>query len=236
MKSRTTRPQTLPARLPSVPDHASGPTRYNEPDLALARDRMPGTRFRPGKTTADLRLQVEQLLLRKEAAPEEAWQALGPEVRTLLVDLLDDPVVQAQTAVQQRLIAVLGQLAIKRGVAPLCDLLSNGSQRAITRTYAANALGRIGEASAVPALAAVAGVKDAMVRRQVAIALGRIGHASAAPHLLMLCRDASVAVSEVAVRAARQQRLADVPGIGFQRASEKKTAARKNKLRPNADP
>jgi HEAT repeat protein len=234
MKKPTTKPVKLPAKLPSVPDRDAGPTQYNEPDLPPTRDQVPQTRFRLGQTKADLRLQVEQLLLRKEAAPVETWRALGEDARTLLVELLDDPVLQAQQGVYHRLIAVLGQMAVKRAVTPLSGVLANPEQLAITRTYAANALGRIGEPGAVPALAEAAHAKDSMIRRQVAIALGRVAHESAAAHLLRLSKDPSIAVAEVAVRAAKQQRLITTD-LTLRRPRSKKVATRKGKISPAAD-
>ena len=74
MKKRTTKGRNLPAKLPSLPDSESGLTRYNEPEPPTAQDRLPRTAFRLGDSKADLRLRVEQLLMRKEAAPEDALQ------------------------------------------------------------------------------------------------------------------------------------------------------------------
>ncbi len=233
MKKQTIKDRKLPAKLPSVPDHESGPTRYNEPEQRTAQDRMPRASFRLGDTRADLRLQVEQLLLRKEAAPDDAWKALGPEARTLLVDLLDDPVVRVQEAILHRVIAVIGQLEINRGIAPLGALLSDGSELAITRAYAANALGRIGEAAAIEPLAASVMADDTMVRRQVAIALGRIDRDAVLPHLLKLSKDKSIAVSEVAASSMQRRQQTNIAGVALKRpATAAKTLKRKKKVRP----
>ena len=233
MKKRTTKGRNLPAKLPSLPDSESGPTRYNEPEPPTAQDRLPRTAFRLGDSKADLRLRVEQLLMRKEAAPEDAWNALGPDARAMLVDLLDDPVMHAQEALLHRVIATVGQLAVNRGIAPLGALLTDGDERAITRTYAANALGRIGEPAAIEALAASVGAPDAMLRRQVAIALDRIDRDAVLPHLLKLGADKSLAVSEVALRALQRR-----GPQGVRISNPKPTPAaktRKKKIRPAAD-
>jgi len=234
MKKRTIKGRKLPVKLPSLPDRESGPTRYNEPEPRSAQDRLPRTAFRLGEGKADLRLRVEQLLMRKEAAPSDAWESLGQEARAMLVDLLDDPVVHAQEALLHRVIATVGQLAINRGIAPLGALLTDGDERAITRTYAANALGRIGEPAAIESLAAAVNASDAMLRRQVAIALDRIDRDAALPHLLKLGADKSVAVSEVAVRALQRLRP---PGVRVASPKKRTPAARtrKKKTMPEAD-
>jgi hypothetical protein len=191
----------LPVKYPSVPDSESGPTRYNEPDLPATGDRVPPDRFKLGDTQADLRLRIEQLLQRKEAAPVEAWAELGPDARALLVEMLDDEAVRSREAILQRLIAVVGQLSIRRGIAPLSAILADRSVSSVTQAYAVSALGRIGEPAAIAALAASADVKDDMIRRQVAIALGRIDRDTVVPHLMRLREDESIAVAEVAAEA-----------------------------------
>jgi HEAT repeat protein len=191
----------LPVKYPSVPDSAASPTRYNEPDIPKGEDRGPSERFQLGDTRADLRLRIEQLLQRKEAVPDEAWAELGPDARALLVEMLDDEAVRSREAVLHRLITVVGQLSVKRGIAPLSAILADGSARNVTRAYAANALGRIGEIATIDALVAATNVKDDMIRRQVAIALGRVDREAVVPHLLALREDRSIAVAEVAAEA-----------------------------------
>jgi HEAT repeat protein len=201
MTKQTSGKKKLPVKYPSVPDSEAGPTRYNEPDIPTGVDRVPSDRFQLSDTRADLRLRIERLLQRKEAASEDAWADLGPDVRALLVEMLDDEAVRSREAVLHRLISVVGQLSVKRGIAPLSAILADGSARNVTRAYAANALGRIGESAAIEALVAAANVKDDMIRRQVAIALGRIDRDAVVPHLLELREDKSIAVAEVAAEA-----------------------------------
>jgi HEAT repeat protein len=88
--------------------------------------------------------------------------------------MLDDEAIRSREAIFHRLISVLGELSVKRSVAPLAAILTDRSVGNLTKAYAANALGRIGEAAGVEALVASLNVKDEMVRRQVAMALGRI--------------------------------------------------------------
>jgi HEAT repeat protein len=201
MTKQTSEEKRLPVKYPSVPDSKAGPTRYNEPDITAGVDQVPSDRFQLGDTRADLRLRIERLLERKEAASEEAWADLGPDARALLVEMLNDESVRSREAILQRLISVVGQLSLKRGIAPLSAILADKSTRNVTRAYAANALGRIGEAAAIEALVAAANVKDDMIRRQVAIALGRIDRDAVIPHLLNLREDESIAVAEVADKA-----------------------------------
>jgi HEAT repeat protein len=115
--------------------------------------------------------------------------------------MLDDEVVRSHEPILHRVIGVVGQLSVKRGIAPLSAILADFSARPVTRAYAANALGRIGEAAGIDALVAAANVKNDMIRRQVAIALGRIDLDAVVPHLLALREDKSVAVAEVAAEA-----------------------------------
>lgn len=201
MTKRASKKKMIPVKYPSVPDSESGPTRYNEPDLPSAADKMPPDRFQLSDTRADLRLQIEQLLQRKEAAPDEAWADLGPDARSLLVEMLDDETVRSHEATLNRVIAVLGQLSVKRGITPLSAILADESAGPVQRAYAANALGRIREPAAIEALITSAKVKNDMIRRQVAIALGRIDHEAVIPHLLRLREDKSIAVAEVAAEA-----------------------------------
>lgn len=192
-----------PGDYPSEPDAKAEPGDHNEPDVDVNPDRMPDTGFELGGTSsqADLRMQIEQLLIRRESASPDAWANLGEEGRALLVELVDDWSIRAHDALFHRLIGVLGELRVKRAVPALSALLKDRSVSDLTKAYAANSLGRIGERGAVDALASSIGVNDEMVRRQVAMALGRIDDDVAVPHLIRLRDDSSAAVSEVAVAA-----------------------------------
>lgn len=223
-QSRRTR---LPVRYPSIPDRESGPPRYNEPPISPRADRMPSDRFQPGDTRADLRLRIERLLQRKEAASIDAWNELGSDARTLLVDMLDDEAVRSRETSLNRVISVIGTLGINRAISPLAAILMDRSASAVTRASAANALGRIGESAAIDALISVVGVKDDMIRRQAAMALGRIEREAVVPHLVELSRDESPAVAEVAAAALDvwETRLGRVPGRARKPATTKATTA-----------
>jgi len=203
MRKPASKGRKQPEKLPSVPESESSPSRYNEPSLPASEDRMPVDRFELGDTRADLRIRVERLLRRREAASEIAWAELGPDARSLLLEMLDDESVRSDESLLHRVIAVVGQLAVQRGIAPLSMILGDKSARPVTRAYAANALGRIGDIAALEALIVSVKVKDDMIRRQVAMALGRIDHDAVVPHLLNLSKDMSIAVAEIANEALR---------------------------------
>jgi len=204
MPTRTRSRKRLPANYPSIPDAQSGPTRYNEPEVSSALDRVPAIRFEYGLTKADLRMQIEDVLLRRCPLPAGTTTALNDDVRSLLIEMLEDEAIRSHDAMFHRLISLIGRLKIKRAVAALVDTLKDRSTSALTKAYAANALGRIGETAASDALVAVSSTKDAMVRRQIAMALGRINSESVIAHLIRFERDDSVAVSEVATEALRR--------------------------------
>src|SRR6476646_5775293 len=154
--SKKTKSVKLPVQYPSVPDSTSGPTRHNEADIPARPDRMPSGTFElsSGSSRAELRLRIEQLLSRREEIPPEALANLGEDARALMISLLDDEAIRSSPAVFHRLIATLGQMSVKRSVAPLSAILANASESDLTRAYAASALGRIGEPAAVEGLSA----------------------------------------------------------------------------------
>jgi hypothetical protein len=186
-----------------VPDSEAPAPRYDEPELPGADDRIPPVErmASEGRTLAHLRLRVERLLQRREAPASEAWAALGPEVRHLLPRMLDDPAVHGHEAIRQKLMATVAQLEITAAIPRLGTILTDPEESAVTRAYAANALGRMGDPQAVPLLSAAVADKDDMVRRQVARALGAVDHVDAVPHLMALKDDVS---AEVATTAAHE--------------------------------
>ena len=195
---------TQPGGFPSVPDDEATPGRHDEPPVDVSPDRVPDTGFEIGSDSrADLRLRVENLLLRREAASPEAWAALGEDAQSLLVEMLQDPSLRSQPALRHRVIAILGDLGVRWSVTSLGGILQDRSEDAVTRAHAANSLGRIGDRSAIEALAMTVSVRDDMLRRQVAMALGRIDDDAVVAHLLKLSADSSVAVAEVASGALR---------------------------------
>ena len=214
MPTTPTPKRKLPVLYPSVADIESEPPQYNEEDIKDPLDRVPRSRFVLADTPADLRMRVERLLQHREAATVEEWDELGPDARTMLVDLLDDPTVHADPELLRRVVAVAGLLGLRRAIAPLGTLLNDAGEAAITRAQAANALGRIGEAVALDALVSAGNDTDDVVRRQVAIALGRLDREVGTPHLLSLQHDKSVAVAEAAAEALRRRHSAARSGSG----------------------
>jgi hypothetical protein len=209
-------PKTQPSSdIPTVPDLEGPAPRYDEPELNVKRDQMPSGTFKPVEihSRATLRLQIEELLQRREPAPSSTWQELGDDAVELLLQLLDDTAIQRQEALRQRVIATLGQLNNARAVPRLGQLLLNAEEPAITRTYAASALGRIESAESVALLGQAVVDQDEMVRRQVALALGRSRDPRAVPYLLTLTNDKAGHVAEAAatqVRAYQNQLRLDI--------------------------
>lgn len=195
--------ERLPAKYPSIPDSESKPGNYNEPASPTKADSVPTAEFKlvVADSKADLRLRIEQLLLRRDSVGADDWAALGDAGRALLVELLDDQAIRSHQALFHRLIAMLGHLSVKRSVAPLAALLAADSETNLTKAYTATALGYIGGPSAQEALAGALGAKDDMVRCQVAKALGKMDSAAVIPHLRKLQQDKSVAVSQIAAEA-----------------------------------
>ena len=230
MKKRSSSTNQLPVNYPSVPSTKSGAYRYNEPAVTAKADRVPGSKFslRDHESRADLRLRIEQLLLTRDTRSDGAWGKLGEEGRSLMIELLDDEAIRSQEAIFHRLIAALGILAVKGSVAPLSAILNDESSTNLTRAYAANALGRIGEGTAIDALVSALTLKDEMVRRQIAIAFSRIDRETVIPHLIKLQRDKVIAVSEVAEAALRrwEQKLGVRFDIKGAKASKRARSAR----------
>jgi len=226
----------LPVKYPSVPDLKSEPGKYNEPAQPAKPNRMPMSRL--GETAPDsraaLRLRIEQLLMRRDSVGRDQWADLGDEARDLVINLVDDEAIRSNDAIRHRVIAILGELAVKRGIAPLRAILSSGSETALTKAYAATALGHIGGTTAVQALAGAVTEKDDMVRRQVAKSLARLQSVETVPLLLKLREDRSIAVAEVATKALQdwETRLGQPLGKAKKLPAAK---ARKKKLAPVAD-
>lgn len=164
---------------------------YNERDVRKSRDAMPGgiRRLDPKRSRAELRIAVEQLLERREPPPTKAWEALGEDARTMLVELLDDGAVRRSDALRHRVIVTIGELGIGSGLPRLGAILTDASEKPLTRTYTASALGRSGLPDAVALLGRAINDKDDMVRRQTALSLARLDTAEAIPYLRALGKD-----------------------------------------------
>jgi HEAT repeat protein len=132
-------------------------------------------------------------------------RARSPEERHLHRDLL----LAAKLAVES------GHGQIMRGilVPRLLRVLRGRRVGDSVREAAAKALGRIGDAAAVPGLLAALGDADADVRRAAAKALGEIGDAAAVPGLLAALRDADWRVRWAAAKALGEIGAPAVPGL-----------------------
>jgi hypothetical protein len=230
MATRKSTPR-LPVHYPSIPDADALPGLHDEPPIQVREDRVPSSRLGEAApdSIADLRLAIERLLRRKEAFDRKPWDALGERARPLMVEMLADEGMRAQPALLHRLIAALAELGEVRAVASLGSLVLEKSAPAATRAFAANALGRIGAPSSVEALALHVADRDDMIRRQVAMALGRLDATGAVPHLLVLARDRSAAVNEVAIDALRrwEGRLGRRLFVGVKPQAPKKVGRKK---------
>jgi HEAT repeat protein len=162
---------------------------------------MPKGAIRRGgaRSLAQIRMNVEELLRRREAPSPEAWRELGPEAEDVLVQLVDDPAIARQEALRQRVIATLGQLGVAATTPRLGAILRDRSEPPLTRAYAASALGTMGDPQCISELARAVLDRDEIVRRRVAVALGRIHHTDAVPHLLRLAKDRSPEIAEIAM-------------------------------------
>jgi hypothetical protein len=191
---------------PSVPASQSDDFKHSEQIDKPAEDVMPegddrlltqdgdgAARF---ASRAVLRLKIEQLLQRREAAPIEQWQALGPDGLEMLVSLLDDPGIGDD--VRHAVIATLGNLEQPLLADRLGPMLLDRSESALTRTYAASALGRLGGDRAVTWLGRASGDPDEMVRLQLARGLRRAGGPLAVAYLRSLSRDREGVVADEA--------------------------------------
>lgn len=193
-------PSNKHERPPSVPDLDAIPDTYDEPDTPPADDRLPAgdVTIVPASSRAVLRMRIEELLQRREPPSIDVWRALGPEAQDILVTLLDDATVAGHDALRQRVIATTAQLGAVEALPRLGQLLLDRSERALTRTFAANALGRIDPDAAIAVLGRAVGDEDATVRRQVARALGAARDPAAVSYLQQLAADPTPHVADVA--------------------------------------
>jgi putative membrane-bound dehydrogenase-like protein len=110
----------------------------------------------------------------------------GPEAIDALTDLLDDPKLPAEQAV--RAIAAIGRFRAKTAAAKV--LAQCGSENALVRSAAAEALGRLGNVEGAPArLQALLEDKDTDVRKAAIAALGRLEVSDTLPTLMRSADD-----------------------------------------------
>ena len=150
----------------------------------------------PTESRAVLRLRIEHLLRSREPAPLEQWLALGPEGVHVLLDLLDEP--GTGDDLRHTAIVTLGRLEQPLLAERLGPMLLNDEESALTRTYVASALGRLGGDRAAVWLGRAVGDPDDMVRLQLARSLRRVGTKASLPFLRSLARDRATAVAKAA--------------------------------------
>jgi HEAT repeat protein len=132
-------------------------------------------------------------------------RARSPEEQYLHRDLL----LAAELAIESGYAQVIGVMLVPR----LLQVLRGRQVGYSVRESAVEALGRIGDAEAVPGLLAALGDANADVREAAAAALGEIG-APAVPGLLAALRDADADVREAAAKALGEiGDAAAVPGL-----------------------
>lgn len=222
-------------QLPSIQGSEWDPV-HNEPHPRQEKDQMPKGDSIPNKSEskAVLRMKIEKLLQRREAASNDAWLELGAEARNMLLVLLEDVSFLQQPELRHRLIATIGQLDLPGAVPDLGNILINKSEDALTQTYAANALGRMSDQRIVSYLGQAITNKDPMVRRQVATALGKIKNPDSIPYLLRLQEDSSKDVTSVATKNLAEYQKQSKIKLKI-KSTGKKKQERKTKLRPKEE-
>jgi hypothetical protein len=131
-----------------------------------------------------------------------------------LLALLNDPK-QREGAIIE-----LGNLRDDRAIDPLARILTTpDNSHAFAyrpRKLAAEALGKIGDPRALPALFIASDDIHLLVRQAVAEALGKIGDASAVPILMRLLKDEAVEIRQtVAIALGELGKSADIPQAPF---------------------
>lgn len=131
-----------------------------------------------------------------------------------LLALLNDPK-RREGAIME-----LGDLRDDRAIDSLSRILTTpDNSHAFAyrpRKLAAEALGKIGDARALPALFIASEDINLIVRQAVAEALGKIGDASALPTLMTLLKDEAVEIRQtVAVALGELGKLTDIPQANF---------------------
>ena len=117
--------------------------------------------------------------------------ALGKTGDPAAGELLLKKLASAEMGDQGRgeIIVALGELREKRAVEPLLAIAKNRDEEKSRRMYAADALGKIGDARAMPVLRGMFSEPDALLKAHAAAALARLSPDEAFPLLLDGLRD-----------------------------------------------
>jgi HEAT repeat protein len=142
-----------------------------------------------------------------------------------LAAILRDRAVRPAAKVRAARLLVAAAVYDRQAAGPLREALRLGSGReqeaAQLRRYAAEGLGKVGDADVLPDLLPLLNDADEAVRREAAAALGRIGSKDAASALARALRDASPPVRREAASALGRLKAKDEPIVEALRGAEK---------------
>ncbi|HEY9594473.1 MAG TPA: HEAT repeat domain-containing protein [Spirochaetia bacterium] len=162
-----------------------------------------------------------------------AIQALGTNGTSssaaLLVKKLKDP--DYPDTRKSDVILALGTLKDPSAADALIDIAKSTDEEKIRRMYAADSLGKIGDAKALPVLRAMFAEKDALIRLYAASAIARFNLDEAFPLLIQGLRDESVRVREqsaksLAVKLSPSQAATAVPILSYKAESDPEASVR----------
>ena len=131
----------------------------------------------------------------RKVAAEELGKRSGPfTVRSLLRALSRDSDILVRAAAAEALIGL-------RVVTPLVNMLGDSNIDKISRNFAAEALGKLGDQRAVDPLIKALQDSERWVHRSAAEALGKLGDTRAVEPLIEALRDSEKQVSQAAAKA-----------------------------------
>ncbi len=124
--------------------------------------------------------------------------------KTLIADLAGN---DSTTAALGDAILTLGDLKSKNAVDPLLAIVTDTTQQATLREYAADSLGKIGDPKAIPALTDLVKDQNAYLRAYGVSALGRFNTSESADVLSAALRDSAVGVRLAALEGIARNKL-----------------------------
>ncbi len=141
-------------------------------------------------------------------------RAGGDSESELLLDLYKSD--ETSDALRQDVIQALGEIGARAAVESLMETLDDTAGKKTTRMFAAEALGKIKDARAVPPLVRAANGEDPQVRGAAVTALGVFSGAEAEAAIVQALRDSVPAVRLAAVKASVSRTIRDAePFIRF---------------------
>lgn len=106
-------------------------------------------------------------------------------------------------------ILTLGDLKAEKAVEPLLEVVTDTTQPAVLRQYAADSLGKIGDAKAIPVLSELIRSPNAYLRAYGVSALGRFNTRESGDAVSAALRDSAPGVRIAALQGIARNRLAD---------------------------